>query len=87
VPEARVQRDGGRNQRPPRQALALLSGSNTYCSNPDIPLVNNAAASWRSGYAADCKSGNFFCKNNLLKPIRYQDRPATDGESDNSEQS
>jgi hypothetical protein len=40
-------------------------------------------ATWRSGYAADCKSPPFF---NSAKPLArngYQDKPETPGEPDN----
>ncbi|MGC9370310.1 MAG: hypothetical protein ACP5DX_12285 [Paracoccaceae bacterium] len=41
-------------------------------------------ASWRSGYAADCKSRLFPGQNKDFTENRYQDKARTQGEPDNS---
>lgn len=43
----------------------------------------NTEASWRRGYAPDCKAPPIPCKINDLPPNSYQDRPGTPGERDN----
>jgi len=41
------------------------------------------SASWRSGYAAECKSKTKPCKINENPKISYQDKPESDCEPDN----
>jgi len=46
-------------------------------------LTRECMATWRSGYAADCKSKNDDSNNNAISEIRYQDKTDTQDEPDN----
>jgi len=48
-----------------------------------LGYIHRTSASWRSGYAADCKSNTVPCENNSLAQIGYQDIAGTQREPDN----
>ena len=59
------------------------------CLTPDHMNHNEteASASWRRGYAPDCKSGSFLFPTNVLTHQSYQDEPKTKAEPDNRQTS
>ena len=61
-------------RRPPRDTPL------TVCEGTSTPPAQQA--SWRSGYAADCKALRNHKETNASPPKRYQDRPGTSGERD-----
>ncbi len=75
------------NMKLPGRRISLAFCYRAFYGSPRPPAGltwrRTRAATWRSGYAADCKSQPIASNINYLDNLRYQDIPATGREPDN----